>query len=526
MEENSPKYSTPGPVSSPAPSVVIIGAGIAGIAAARALQDRGIEVTLLESSARIGGRIHTDKSSLTTPGGTAVPVDMGASWIHGATPGHNPIATAALDVLQLATHQTAGEGSLLYDHDVQRGFALYTRDGVRIPRDTVRQFESWFRAAVEAERRDARYESDASLEDTINRMVAEHKLQGSVDEEILGFYVCRIEGWFAADSSRISPKSWIEEEFHEGGHLLVSKGYSQLVESLARGIDIRLGHRAVRVTQQMPGLGICSKPHVQVSCKNGIEIRADAAIVAVPLGILQSNVIDFQPELPEWKRDAISSLEVGHQNKIALLFESLFWDEDAEFLGCATGAPRGCSYFLSLYPTLRRAVLVYMPVGELSRRIERMGDEEATAFAMEKVRAMLPGAPDPVSSLISRWSLDENFLCCYSNDPSPNGSDLFERMAMPASELLYFAGEASSPDFSGTVHGAYESGVAAAEQIVESLSRRRRSQRPEEQQPPPSLPLASLKSGGLSRPVVSSCNFAAHLLSLDAANATLTQVMH
>jgi polyamine oxidase len=95
----------------PAPSVLVIGAGISGIAAARILHDASFKVTLLESRDRLGGRIHTDYSF-------GCPVDMGASWLHGVC-NENPLAPL-IRSLGLTLYRTSGDDSVLYDHDLER----------------------------------------------------------------------------------------------------------------------------------------------------------------------------------------------------------------------------------------------------------------------------------------------------------------------------------------------------------------------------------------------------------------------
>lgn len=123
----------------PAPSVIVIGAGISGIAAARILHDASFKVTLLESRDRLGGRIHTDYSF-------GCPVDMGASWLHGVC-NENPLAPL-IRCLGLTLYRTSGDDSVLYDHDLE-SCMLFDIDGHQVPQQTVIEVGETFKRILE-----------------------------------------------------------------------------------------------------------------------------------------------------------------------------------------------------------------------------------------------------------------------------------------------------------------------------------------------------------------------------------------
>lgn len=134
---------------------------------------------------------------------------------------------------------------------------------------------------------------------------------------------------------------------------------------------------------------------VKVTVDDGTAFRADAVVVAVPLGVLKSNRIKFEPRLPEWKEAAIKGLGLGIENKIALHFEKVFWP-NVEFLGVVADMTYECSYFLNLHKATNYAVLVYMPAGQLARDIAKLSDEAAADFAFTQLRRILPNASPPV----------------------------------------------------------------------------------------------------------------------------------
>jgi polyamine oxidase len=134
---------------------------------------------------------------------------------------------------------------------------------------------------------------------------------------------------------------------------------------------------------------------VKVTVEDGRTFMADAAVVAIPLGVLKSKTIMFEPKLPDWKEEAIKDLGVGIENKIVLNFEQVFWPK-VEFLGVVAETSYGCSYFLNLHKATGHPVLVYMPAGKLARDIEKMSDEAAANFAFMQLKKILPDAFAPV----------------------------------------------------------------------------------------------------------------------------------
>ncbi|KAF3560178.1 hypothetical protein F2Q69_00010567 [Brassica cretica] len=280
----------------------------------------------------------------------------------------------------------------------------------------------------------------------------ELRLEG-LAHNVLQWYLCRMEGWFAADADTISAKCWDQEELLPGGHGLMVRGYRPVINTLAKGIDIRLGHRVTKIVRRYNG--------VKVTTENGETFVADAAVIAVPLGVLKSGTITFEPKLPEWKQEAINDLGVGIENKIILHFEKVFWPK-VEFLGVVAETSYGCSYFLNLHKATGHPVLVYMPAGQLAKDIEKMSDEAAANFAVLQLQRILPDALPPVQCLVSRWGSDVNSLGSYSYDIVGKPHDLYERLRVPV-DNLFFAGEATSSSFPGSVHGAYSTGLMAGE---------------------------------------------------------------
>ncbi|XP_074273337.1 polyamine oxidase 2-like [Silene latifolia] len=432
--------------SGTSPSVIVIGAGFAGITAARALLDASIQVTVLESRDRIGGRVCTDYTF-------GFPVDLGASWLHGVCD-ENPLAPL-IGRLGLPLYRTSGDNSVLYDHDLE-SYALYDTEGNQVPQELVTKVGLAFEEALqESEKVRKEFSEDISIKRAFSIVFerrSDLRLEG-LAHKVLQWYLCRMEGWFSADAETISLKNWDQEVLLPGGHGLMVRGYLPVINTLARGLDIRLNHRVTTVSRHHHG--------VKVTVEDGSTFVADAAVIAVPLGVLKAKIIQFEPKLPDWKEAAISDLGVGIENKIVLHFEKVFWP-NVEFLGVVAEDTHRCSYFLNLHKATGHPVLVYMPAGKLARDIEKMPDDAAANCAFTQLKTILPDASMPINYLVSHWGSDVNSFGAYSYDKVGKSHDSYEKLRVPV-DNLFFAGEATSINFPGSVHGAYSTGLQAAD---------------------------------------------------------------
>jgi polyamine oxidase len=167
----------------------------------------------------------------------------------------------------------------------------------------------------------------------------------------------------------------------------LSKEFPPFNESAAKTLLDFCFVRITKISRRYSG--------VKVTTEKGDTFVADAAVIALPLGVLKSGMITFEPKLPQWKQEAINDLGVGIENKIILNFDNVFWP-NVEFLGVVAETSYGCSYFLNLHKATSHPVLVYMPAGQLARDIEKKSDEAAANFAFSQLQKILPDASSPV----------------------------------------------------------------------------------------------------------------------------------
>jgi hypothetical protein len=209
---------------------------------------------------------------------------------------------------------------------------------------------------------------------------------------------------------------------------------------------------------------------VTVRTNNG-EHRADAAIVTLPLGVLKSGRVKFEPALPRAKRDAIKRLGVGSLAKLALFYDKPFWPPEPYIFGLADGkdamAP---TLAVNLWHTHRIPCLVFIVGGELGEALERWPLPQAVEWARTALTRMFQQAPQPVRALRTSWGLDPYTLGAYSHVAVGATPADFDRLAEPVGRRLLFAGEATCRQHWACVHGAHVSGLREAARLLEDPS--------------------------------------------------------
>ena len=417
--------------------VLVIGAGMSGLAAARTLVDKGVSVIVLEARDRIGGRTWTDSF-------LGLPLDLGASWIHGIK--NNP-RTELAKRFGADTAPTDYENGILFDSD---GSELSDSDYAEVED----LFESIYEE-VAAMQEDT--DNDMSLQQAFDEVLAERDLS---EDEIrkLEFYVHQETALeYGADPADLSLWEWDQDEVFDGKDVVFPNGYSQITNGLAQGLDIRLNEKVTRISYGAEG--------VEVETSSG-TFGGEKAVVTLPLGVLKQASVKFEPSLPESKQAAINRLAMGVLNKVYLKFPKIFWNEEIENFGYLGERLGEWSDWMSLVPYVGAPVLMAFHGGEKGFALEELSDDEIIAGAMKTLRVIYGDAiPDPEGYLITRWGKDPYAFGAYSHIPPFASGDDYDALFEPVDDVLYFAGEATSREYPATQHGAYLTGVAAAEGI-------------------------------------------------------------
>lgn len=424
--------------------VLVLGAGMAGLGAARLLQDAGVAVTVIEARDRIGGRTHT---SHLWPD---LPVDMGASWIHG-TKG-NPLTRLARD-LGLKVTPTSYARAVTYDEN-----------GRKVAFDKAAQ-----RALALVERARKRIDdcdSDMSLQAAVEALPHWQKLP-FLDRRIARLAInTRIEHEYSGDWAAMSAWHFDDGKDFGGHEAVVTPGFGPMVQHLAQGLDLRLGEPVLRIDPRPDG--------IEVTTTRGTH-RAGHGIVTLPLGVLQSGRVTFGEPLVPRRQRAIDTLGMGLLNKCVLRFDRVFWPPEVDWIDFLGPTETLWADWTSYLRATGRPLLAAFNAAGMADEVEGWDDSTTAASALEALRAMFgKSVPEPLGFQISRWRQDPFALGAYSFKAV--GTRAKDRKALFGPDWenrLLFAGEATSRDCPATVHGALMTGRAAARSLLGAEKRKR-----------------------------------------------------
>ena len=400
--------------------VIVVGAGAAGLAAARRLQDAGLRCLVLEARARPGGRALTDHS-------LDAPADLGAAWLHFADQNH------------------------------------WTRVAERAGCKVIRREPGWGANAWIGARPPTAAERTAAESNYLryNALISAAAAQGrdvSLDEVLPhDDYRPRFDAvmtWAVGVESRCVSTLDLTRYADSTHNWAVREGLGTVVAHYADGLDVRL--RAEVTAIDWSGKG------VRVSSSAG-TVEAGACIVTVPTTVLARGNIRFTPQLPPAWRESAENLPLGVANKVFfVLHEDCCEAEQARHFIGRTDTSRTCSYLL--FPAEQRLLCAYFG-GDLSMELESRGELEA--FARDDLRNIFGAkfAQCLGKARASAWGTDAFALGSYSA-ARPGHAGARAQLARPVAPQLWFAGEACSTEFYGTLHGAWLSGTAAASQLL------------------------------------------------------------
>jgi monoamine oxidase len=441
------------------PEVVVLGAGAAGLAAARILSQHGASAIVLEARDRIGGRLYTREDA-----GLPVPIELGGEFIHGIAPESFALLRAANSVAV-----DTGETRFGYeDGELRRGLDL-------------------FETVARVMRRARTLHDDVSVEEFLRTLPA-----GDPDVERERRYTrLFVEGFDAAAPAAASAcalaQEWGDDESAQTSlQFRPLGGYARLMRALHGALDparveVRLA-TPVHAVRRSAGTGPSDTTAVCVEASDAsgapFRVQARAAIVTLPVGVLRAGTLRFEPDLPQCKHDALAKLVMGPVVKLVLRFRSAFWErvcqeryrDGASFFRAEASFPA----FWTLLP-LRTPLLTAWAGGPKADALAACDEAARVARALDDLRVLFGDEIDPRSELEAAythdWQADPWSRGAYSY-VAVGGGSARAQLAAPVDDVIFFAGEATSPaSEAGTVAGALQTGERAAHETLAALGR-------------------------------------------------------
>lgn len=451
--------------------VLILGAGMAGIAAGFTLQSNGIsDFIILEAGNQIGGRV---KSQVLQRSGARI--ELGANWIQGIDPEQpekHPLYSIA---------QGCGElGGFYMGKELNTSHHFYDSSGTEITysKELQQRIKDWY--AVEEKVTDESVQrTKAGLPDISLRKALKDSgwtPQSPVDSAI---------EWVGVDytftntpeniSLQLNYPDPTYSDFGEPSRLIdffvtdQKVGYVGVVQCLADRYltsgDSRLHLQSVVKEIEWSDKCVCA-----TTAKSTGSLKrycAPYTIATFSVGVLKSKVVKFTPELPQAKQNAFEYLFDGLFLKIYLEFEETFWPTDANYIVQADEVKGHFCHFQSLSQHLpgHPSILLATVTGRWATAVYNQTPNTTQSQIMQVLRKIYGSQiPDPVGITIPDWGVNPYFMGMYSDFP-PGYQHLRVDLVSPAGRI-YFGGEATSEDYNGYLHGAYFSGVDVANRII------------------------------------------------------------
>ena len=412
-------------------SVIIVGAGISGLAAAKHLKQKGFSVLVLESSEKTGGRLRTNRS-------LGFAFDEGASWIHG--PNNNPITALAND---------AGANSFLTnDND----FIAYDLDGAQWPDSVYTQTENEYYNVLQTL-------MNSGAPNQSFQTVFENQYPQFIDNRLWRFILSTYLTFDTGDLDKLSSLYYDEGEVFGGKDRIITNGYDTITNFLAQSVEVYLNSPVTKIDYTS---------NKAVVTSNGSQHQADYVLVTVPLGVLKNNSIEFSPVLPSNKLNAIEKVGMGCVNKFVLTWETSFWD-DTQYIAYTPEAKDKFNYFLNINKFSPNAnALMTFAYADYARLTETMSDSQVISEIMAHLRDIYgTDIPEPTQMLRTKWGTNSNAFGAYSFTAVETKMTHFNDLAADINNTLFFAGEHTEVDYFSTAHGAYLSGIREANKIIE-----------------------------------------------------------
>ena len=407
------------------PDVIIVGAGAAGLSAARTLADAGVTYRVMEARDRIGGRAWTETETF------GVPYDRGGHWLHDSNV--NPwIAYAKAN--GFSVYEDPGEEATFANGDVLGS------DQIDAIYEAIEEIGSQIVLA-----------GSKGDDQSVDRFF---DLENPAHRGAASFF---IHDFWGKELKDISTAEFYWRDL--GEDWICREGFGALVAHYGRDVPVALNMQVRKIDWSGAG--------VRVEMANG-TLEAKAVILTPSTGLLASGQIRFDPVLPQEKVEAVNAFTMGVYNHVAMMFRSDVFDLGAD--GYPQPANRTMDQPSLVSNVSGTGLCMLWTGGDLSRDLEQAGIDAAVDFGLSQVRAMLGAGveKDFVKGYFTRWGQDPWTLGSYATkQPGTPGTRAGLRASV--ANRLYFAGDQCHQQLPSTIAGAYESGIETARQVIADL---------------------------------------------------------
>ena len=423
---------------------IVIGAGVAGLTAARLLTRAGRRVVVLEARDRVGGRITTERRD-------GVATDLGASWIHGIA--DSPVAAAAAAFGMPTMEFTVGG----YQPD-SRPIAYYGPDGERLSDAAARAFVADIRT-VDATLQGvvAASAPDDSYRDVTEAALAAQDWDPERAQRVREYLEHRSEEQYGAWIEDLAAHG-LDDDAIDGDEVVFPDGYDRLPSRLAVGLDIRLTHVVERVQWSSAGVVVTT---------DRAALSADGVVVTVPVGVLQSGGLVIEPSLPEPVAGALGRLRMNAFEKVFLRFPTRFWDDGVYAIRQQGPEGRWWHSWYDLTALHDTPTLLTFAAGPAAVQTRDWSEQEIAASVLAQLRRLYGDRVEqPTRVHVTDWQDDPFSHGSYAYMTVGSTTADHDALATPIGGVLHLAGEATWTDDPATVTAAMCSGHRAAQNVL------------------------------------------------------------
>lgn len=443
-------------------TVVVVGAGCAGLSAARHLRCKGYRVVIVEGRSRPGGRVCTAR--LSGPGGVSpVVADLGGSILTGID--GNPLAVVAKQLSLPLVH-------------IRDPTPLYMPDGAEAGTRIDNLVETFYNQVLmhgcDSLRANPAEAERMSLQLALESLWRQHYPDLGIPDlstspsdpdavaarQLFDWHLANLEFANACRLSDLSLVHWDQDDPNElpGPHCFVPGCNGRWLKHLCQGLAIFYDSPVLEVRYCSTGVAVHTPQRT---------FFADAVVVTTPLGVMKKGDIVFNPPLSDRKLGAISRLGFGNLNKVIMLFPHAFWGEENDMFGhvAEDGSERGEAFLFYSYAGISGgAQLTALVCGDAAAVHEARPGGVSAARVLAILRGIFEkkgvDVPPPLQVVVTKWGSDPMAYGAYSSMPvGTEGGQDYDTLGESVGGRLFFAGEATSRRFPATMHGAFFTGL-------------------------------------------------------------------